>query len=152
EEHFLDCPECIHSLEVTEGFRTGLRIVAAERSAAFAVIGLLGALARISKARQMAFITMALLVLVLPTALLVSQLKRTRGELRQARSVSAEQQRQDAEKRQSIQNLETKLKATQQTLGEQRKQLAAKSRVNMKVSNTYARLSQKLAMEKSLVS
>src|SRR5262245_40816949 len=86
EEHFVDCPECIQLLETAEKFRTGLRRVAAEQSTAYAVVGLLGWLARLSRGRQSAFLVVALLVMVLPTAVILIQLERTRGALREARS------------------------------------------------------------------
>src|SRR6185295_18307301 len=95
--------------EITEKFRVGLRAVAADQSRTVVLIGLLGWLARASRARQIALLAVLVLVIILPTAAVLTELRLARGELR--------------ENQQSIASLETKLTDTQRALAEREAQL-----------------------------
>src|SRR5262249_48238648 len=122
EEHFVDCTECIHLLEMTEGFRMGLRKVAAEQSTGYALVGFLGWLARLSTIRRAALLMTVLLVLILPLTLVVIQLQRARGDLTRMQAISAESQRTDAENQQTVESLKNRLRKTLQRESEQQGQ------------------------------
>src|SRR5262245_34305494 len=75
EEHFIDCPECLARLEMTEDFCNTLRIVATQDavgSRAPRRLGLRGWLWGLSGARQAALVAAAVLLVVsLPATLLI---------------------------------------------------------------------------------
>lgn len=54
EAHYFACEACLAQLEAAEGFRDGMRTLAAEAAAAHAGIGLLAGLARLSRGRRLA--------------------------------------------------------------------------------------------------
>lgn len=90
EEHYLTCQECLDRLELCERFDRALKGVAAEdatRSAVAARVGILAALARLSRSRRASVVLAAVLVLViLPIGLLVRQVGRLDRELDGARA------------------------------------------------------------------
>src|SRR5262245_16004229 len=73
EEHFIDCPQCLDRLELTEDFRGALRTVAAERAVTPLVLARPGLRAwwrAIPGGRSAALLAAAVLVLgVLPSVL-----------------------------------------------------------------------------------
>ncbi len=90
EEHYLTCQECLDRLELAERFDRALKGVAAEdaaRSTVAARVGILAALARLSRSRQASVVLAAVLVLViLPIGLLVRQIGRLDRELDRTRA------------------------------------------------------------------
>ncbi len=85
EEHYLTCQECLDRLELGERFDRALKGVAAEGATAAARVGILAALARLSRSRQASVVLAAVLVLViLPIGLLVRQVGRLDRELDRA--------------------------------------------------------------------
>jgi hypothetical protein len=93
EEHFLDCPICLEHLETLEGLRDGLRELSprgtpAAKPERHALVRLL------RDPRAAALLAAACLaVAVLSPALFFGELRRTRGELENARRTSEEAQR-----------------------------------------------------------
>lgn len=107
EEHFLDCSICLDHLEAIEGLRAGLR----ELSPAGTPVGQpeRHALVRLLRApRAAALLAAACLVLaVLPSALFFSELRRTKGELENARRTSEETRREEAALRTALERERT---------------------------------------------
>ena len=128
EEHFIDCPECIDHLETTDSLLDGLKTLAIEeavQSHAYLLPGIFAWAARLSRGRQAMLLLGAILLLVaLPTAILVTEVRRVRGELDQAKLANADGQRQAEEKRQIVQRLEQELHEAQQQSAEQKNVLA----------------------------
>src|SRR5262245_27308016 len=123
EEHFVDCPECLDRLETTERFRSGLQTVAAEeaaQSATFLQTGVMATLVRLSRRQAMLFLSAILLLIALPAVLLISEIKRARGEAEQAKITSTEWRRQYEERLEAARKLEAKLQESDQKLIEQR--------------------------------
>lgn len=82
EEHTMVCAECLERLELAAGLRSGL-----QQTAALAVVrtGLLAALARLGRSRGMALaFTVLLLVALLPSGLLLRQVRQQQRELARA--------------------------------------------------------------------
>jgi hypothetical protein len=127
EEHFIVCPECLNRLETTESFIDSLKTVATEdilRPHAYVQAGILVWLARLSRKRQAMLLSITILLLVaLPAALFVANMKRVRGDLAQAQLAYVGRQRQFEEKQQTVQKLEKELQETRQKLAEQRQHL-----------------------------
>jgi len=127
EEHFIVCPECLNRLETTESFIESLKTVATEdilRPQAYVQAGILVWLARLSRKRQAMLLSITILLLVaLPAALFVANMKRVRVELDQAQLAYVGRQRQFEEKQQTVQKLEKELQETRQKLAEQRQHL-----------------------------
>src|SRR5215813_6343222 len=90
EEHFVDCAECLDRLQTIDDFRAGLRTVAAEeamRLRAFLSVGQAGVLARMARLvrrRQATLLAAVILLIALPIALLIMELRSARRELAQA--------------------------------------------------------------------
>jgi hypothetical protein len=127
EEHFIVCPECLNRLETTESFIDSLKTVATEdilRPQAYVQAGILVWLARLSRKRQAMLLSITILLLVaLPAALFVAEMKHTRGELAQAKLAYVDRERQFEEKRQTVQKLEKELQETRQKSADQHKRL-----------------------------
>jgi len=127
EEHFIDCPECLDRLETTDSFLDGIKTLAIEeavRSHASVQAGILAWAARLSRGRQaMLLLSTILLLVALPAAFFVTEMKHVRGELDQAKLAYGDWQRQYEEKRQTAQRLEKELQETRQKSAEQRQQL-----------------------------
>src|SRR5215831_2928139 len=126
EEHFIVCPECLNRLETTESFIDGLKTIATEdvlRPRAYVQAGILAWLAQLSRKRQAMLLSVTILLLVaLPAALFIAEMKRVRGELNQAKLAYVDRRRQFEEERQTVQKLEKELQETQQKSAEQRRQ------------------------------
>ncbi|HEV7668915.1 MAG TPA: zf-HC2 domain-containing protein [Thermoanaerobaculia bacterium] len=77
EAHYFDCAECLEKLEAAEGFREGMLQVAAEDlakvSAARVGLGLLAALALLSRGRRFALAAALLALIVLPALWLAAR-------------------------------------------------------------------------------
>jgi hypothetical protein len=129
EEHFVDCHECLERLEMTESFRSALQTVAAEdaaRASAYAKVGLLAWVARLSRGRRAVLLASAiLLLLTLPAALLIRERTAGHEELAQAKTAAADWQRQSEERQETARRLEHELQETKQQLAEQHAQLEA---------------------------
>jgi len=127
EEHFVACPECLNRLETTERLIVSLKTTAAEdilRPHAYVQAGILAWLVRISSKRQAMLLSITILLLVaLPAALFVAEMRRVRGELDRARLAYVDRQRQFEEKQQTVRNLEKELQETRQKSAEQRQHL-----------------------------
>jgi len=127
EKHFIDCPECLERLETTDGFLDGLKTLAIEeavRPHAYVQAGILAWAARLSRRRQaMLLLSTILLLVALPAAFFVTEMKRVRGELDQAKLAYGDWQRQYEEKQQTARRLEKELEETRQKSAEQRQQL-----------------------------
>src|SRR5262249_21632672 len=123
EEHFIVCPECLNRLETTESFIDSLKTIATEdilRPQPYVQAGILAWLVRLSRKRQAMLLSITILLLVaLPAALFVAEMKRVRGELDQAKIAYADWRRQFEEKRQTVQKLERELQETRQKSAEQ---------------------------------
>ena len=126
EEHFIVCPECLNRLETTESFIDSLKTIETEdilRPHAYVQAGILAWLAQLSRKRQAMLLSITILLLVaLPAALFVAEMKRVRGELNQAKLAYVDRRRQFEEERQTVQKLEKELQETQQKSAEQRRQ------------------------------
>jgi hypothetical protein len=129
EEHFMECAECLERLEMTEDFRTQLRIVASEeavRSPVYARPGLRAWLVALTGPRQAALLAAAVVLLVaLPAALLLMQAGQSRREAEQARLSSADWQRRYEESQQTAANLRTREQELQKQLEERQTQSGA---------------------------
>jgi len=127
EEHFIVCPECINHLETTESFIDSLKTVATEdilRPQAYVQAGILAWIAQLSRKRQAMLLSITILLLVaLPAALFVAEMKRVRGELGQAKLAYVNRRRQFEEKQQTVQKLEKELQETRRKSAEQRQRL-----------------------------
>src|SRR5262245_60264494 len=127
EDHFIACPECLNRLETTENFIASLKTIAPEdilRPHAYVQAGILAWLARLSGKRQAILLSITILLLVaLPTALFVAEMKHVHGELDQAKLAYADWRRQSEEKQQTLQKLEKELQETRQKSAEQRQRL-----------------------------
>ena len=127
EGHFIVCPECLNRLETTESFIDSLKTIATEdilRPHAYIQAGILVRLARLSRKRQAMLLSITTLLLVaLPAALFVAEMKHIRGELAQAKLAYVDRERQYEEKRQTVQKLEKELQETRQKSAEQRRHL-----------------------------
>jgi len=127
EEHFIVCPECLNRLETTESFIESLKTVATEdilRPQAYVQAGILVWLALLSRKRQAMLLSITILLLVaLPAALFVAEMKRVRGDLDQAKLAYMGRQRQFEEKQQTVQKLEKELQEARQKSAEQRQHL-----------------------------
>jgi hypothetical protein len=119
EEHTMVCAECLERLELAAGLRSGL-----QQTAALAVVrtGLLAALARLGRSRGMALaFTVLLLVALLPSGLLLRQVReharaahpapdpRKEAELQSARQALADQRLQTAREREERDRLQGEL-------------------------------------------
>jgi len=126
EEHFIVCPECLNRLETTESFIDSLKTIETEdilRPHAYVQAGILAWLAQLSRKRQAMLLSVTILLLVaLPAALFIAEMKRVRGELNQAKLAYVDRRRQFEEERQTVQKLEKELQETQQKSAEQRRQ------------------------------
>jgi hypothetical protein len=96
EEHFLDCPTCLEHLEALEGLKGGLRELSGRGTPA-AEPGR-HALAHFFRGpRAAALLAAACLALaVVPSALFLGELRRTRGELESVRRASDDARRERA--------------------------------------------------------
>src|SRR5262249_58946483 len=111
----------------TESFIDSLKSIATEdilRPHAYIQAGILVWLVRLSRKRQAMLLSITILLLVaLPAALFVAEMKRVRGELGQAKIAYVDRQRQFEEKQQTVQKLEKELQETRQKSAEQRQHL-----------------------------
>src|SRR5215813_11948970 len=127
EEHFIDCPECLERLETTDSFLDGLKHLAIEeavRPHAYVQAGILAWAARLSRRRRaMLLLSTILLLVALPAAFFVTEMKRVRGELDQAKLAYEDWRRQYEEKQQAARRLEKELQETRLKSAEQRQQL-----------------------------
>ncbi len=127
EEHFIVCQECLNRLGTTESLIDGLKTIATEdilRQQPYIQAGILAWLVGISRKRQAVLLSITILLLVaLPAALFVAEMKRVRGELDQAKLAYMDGRRQFEEKRQTVQKLEKELQETRQKSAEQRQRL-----------------------------
>jgi hypothetical protein len=99
EEHSMACAECLESLELAAGLRSGLQQAAAATARASALrLGVLAALSRLGRSRGMglAFTTL-LLVALLPSGFLLRQVRQQQRELARASHPTPPDPRQEAE-------------------------------------------------------
>jgi hypothetical protein len=92
EEHLNNCVQCVNLLEVIDGLRTGLQIVAAKevsRRRAYVVVGLLARVARLSRAIHAMLVTGVILLIALP----ILEWRKARRELVQTTQAAAEWRR-----------------------------------------------------------
>lgn len=119
EAHYFDCETCLERLETAEGFRDGMRQVAAEdlaEAAATRQLGLLVALSALSRRPWLAFAGVLLLLAalgLLPSLWFAGQNRALESRLAEA-TTGSERQRQA---------LETRLSQMEQTLGAERRRL-----------------------------
>jgi hypothetical protein len=127
EEHFIDCPECLDRLEMTEDFRAALRTVAAEEAATprvHARPGVRAWLMGLTAGRQAALAAAAILLLVvLPSALWVVATGQAQRQVDLARVSAADWQRRYEESQQAARNAEKEMQAKEQKLSEQRAEI-----------------------------
>jgi len=118
EGHLKNCVQCVNMLEVVDGLRRGLQIVAAKeisRRRAYAEAGLLAWIARLSRARQAVLLAGIILLIALP----ILECGRVRRELVRVTQAAAEWQLRYEEREQAAHNLTKEMQA--------RDQLAAQS-------------------------
>jgi hypothetical protein len=130
EEHCENCIECSDQLDVIDGLRTGLRIVAGEeiwRPRARVKAGALAMVLRLSRASQVALLVGAILLIALPMGLLILEWGRYRRDLAQVTLSVAEWQRKYEEKEQAARDLIKEMQARDQQLSAQRDRFAAQS-------------------------
>lgn len=130
EEHFVDCQECLDRLETTGNFRRALKRAVAEDAAGWRVytqVGLFAWLMRRNRWQRAGILITASLLLIVPTAFLVSKITRARAELEQARKASADWQRQYEDQQRATSGLEKELQEARINLREQRNQLETRS-------------------------
>jgi hypothetical protein len=127
EEHFIVCPECLNRLETTESFIDSLKTIAPEdilRPHAYIQAGILVWLARLSRKRQAMLLSITILLLVaLPAALFVAEMKHIRGELAQAKLAYVDRERQFEEKQQTVQKSEKEPQETRLKSADQNRRL-----------------------------
>jgi hypothetical protein len=123
EEHFIVCLECLNRLETTESFIYSLKTVAKEdilRPHAYVQAGILAWLAQLGRKRQAMLLSITILLLLgLPAAFFIAEMKRVPGELDRAKSAFMDTQRQVEEKQQTVQKLEKELQETLRKSAEQ---------------------------------
>jgi len=113
EEHLKNCVQCVNMLEVADGLRRGLQIVAAKeisRRRAYAEAGFLAWIARLSRARQAVLLAGIILLIALP----VLEWGRARRELVRATQAAAEWQLRYEEREQAAHNLTKEMQARDQ--------------------------------------
>ena len=124
EEHFIDCPECLDRLEMTEGFRGALRTLAADGAATSRVHARPGRrawLTAIPGARHAALLAAAVLLLVaLPSVLWIVWTGPSRRQVDQARLSAADWQRKYEESQQAGRKAEEQMQAREQEVARQR--------------------------------
>jgi hypothetical protein len=127
EEHFIDCPECLDQLELTEDFRGALRTVAAERAATPFVHARprLGAwLGAMPGGRSAALLAAAVLLLaVLPSVLSIVWVGQAGRQMDQARLSAADWQRKYEDSQQAGRKAEAELQAREQEVARQRREI-----------------------------
>ena len=130
EEHCENCIECSDQLEVIDGLRTGLRIVAGEevwRPRARVKAGALATVLRLSRASQVALLVGAILLIALPMGLLILEWSRSPRDLAQITLSVAEWKRKYEEREQAARDLMKEIQARDQQLSAQRDRFAAQS-------------------------
>jgi hypothetical protein len=124
EEHFIDCPECLDRLEITEDFRGALRTLAAEGAATsrvYARPGLRAWLMGMPGGWHAALLAAAVLVLVaLPSVLLIVTTGRSRRQVDQAKLFAADWQRKYEASQQAGRKSEAEMQAREQEVAKQR--------------------------------
>jgi hypothetical protein len=113
EEHLKNCVQCVNLLEVIDGLRMGLQIVAAKevsRRRAYAGVGLLAWAVRLNRARQAVLLAGVILLIALP----ILEWSRARRELVRATQTAAEWQRRYEEREQAAHNLTKEMQARDQ--------------------------------------
>jgi hypothetical protein len=124
EEHFIDCPECLARLEMTEDFSNTLRVVATQDAGRLRVprgLGLRGWLLGLGGTRQAALVAAAILLIVsLPATLLIMKVGQSRREVDQARLSLADWQRRYEESQQAADNLRARAQELEKQLEQER--------------------------------
>jgi Putative zinc-finger len=113
EEHLKNCAQCVNLLEVIDGLRTGLRIVAAKEICqrdAYVEAGLLAWIARLSRAKKAVLLAGVILLIVLP----ILEWGRACRKLVRATQTAAEWQRRYEERGQAAHNLTKEMQARDQ--------------------------------------
>lgn len=128
EEHCENCRQCSDQLEMIDGLRTGLRIVAGEearRPRTRVKAGALATLLRLGRASQVALLVGAILLIALPMGLLIVEWGRSRRDLAQITLSVAELRRKYEERDQAARDLMKEVRARDQQLSAQRDRFAA---------------------------
>jgi hypothetical protein len=113
EEHLKNCAECVNLLEVIDGLRTGVQMVAAKevcRRRAYVEVGLLARAARLSRATQAVLLICVILLIAAP----ILEWIRARGELVKTTQAVAEWRRKYEERDQAAHNLMKEAQARDQ--------------------------------------
>jgi hypothetical protein len=108
EEHCDNCLECLNRLEMIDGFRRGLRVVAGEEvwwSRAYIRTGLLAWLMRLGRGSHTVLLACVILLIALLMGWLILQWSRARRDLAQTRQIAAEWQRKYEESEQAARDL-----------------------------------------------
>jgi hypothetical protein len=127
EEHFIDCPQCVDRLELTEDFRGALRTVAAQRAAKPFVHGRPGMrawLAALPGGRSAALLAAAVLLLaVLPVVVSIVWVGQAGRQMDQARLSAADWQRKYEDSQQAARKAEAELQARAEEVARQRREI-----------------------------
>ena len=108
EEHFLDCPICLENLESLEGLRAGLRELSPRELPAARQVVRHASVRPWRDPRAAALLAAACLALaVLTPALFFGELRRTRGELENARRTTNDAQREKVALTQALERQRT---------------------------------------------
>jgi hypothetical protein len=108
EDHYLSCPQCLDRLETAETMKRGFERVAAEEAAersAVSQLALVAWLSRLGRQRQLALLSMVVVLLLLPAGLSFYGFAARDRALAEARSARSSQDR-----------LESDLKANQRAV------------------------------------
>lgn len=112
EEHFVDCPQCLDRIEITQHLRSGLKRVAEEsmsQEQAPALAGWAGWLARLQAWQQAALLACVIVLLAVPASLLVSRIGFLSRELNRAKQISDEWQQRYSHEHQARADLQQQL-------------------------------------------
>jgi hypothetical protein len=117
EEHCENCLECLNRLEMVDGLRRGLRVVAGEEvwwSRAYIRTGLLAWLMRLGRGSHTVLLACVILLIALLMGWLILQWSRARRDLAQTRQIAAEWQRKYEESEQAARDLKKEVQAQDQ--------------------------------------
>jgi hypothetical protein len=123
--------QCLDTLETTDDFRAGLRIVVVKEALLQRAYlqtgraGLLASLVRLSRARRAALLVGAILLIGLPPAALIMEWRSARRDLAQATQALSEWQRKYEKGERSALDLIKEMQERERQSSEQRQQLAA---------------------------
>jgi hypothetical protein len=129
EEHFIDCPQCVDRLKTTRGFKQGLGLLMVQqvsKEEGHSAKGLRWLFPERVSLKNLTFAACCLLVVaIIGSTLLASQVKNLGREAGQAKNASSEWQRRYEEQQQAALSAEQQRQEKEQSLSGQISQLEA---------------------------